>query len=1379
MSNARKTKMQLIEELKMLRRQNKALERRLSRSQSAVPVSGKRMKRTLAVAQPTTGIVRDAARQARDDLEFVVQERTAELMRANKNLAFLSKSATAFVGLDIGQDIYLTMATLLKELIGDAVISVHSFDAATGILTVRAIVGTEQDEKAITAAFGAMPVGQVFRVDDESLALFSSGKLHRVSGRPHDLVAGWAPEEVSRALEEQLNLNQVFTVGISNQGQVHGNVAIAPRQGTTLTDISAIETLVSQAGIALQRQQAVQARRESEALYRTMFETSPDGIVLSDLDGKVQACNQQCLNFFGVRQKEAFGRNPFEWIAPEDRARATVNSQILLVHGRTQDVEYVFVRQDGTRFVGESSSTLITDAQGKPSAVLRVIRDITARKEAEESLWQRAEELSVLNSLNRQISASLSPNRVADIALGGVVACVTPDLALLYLRQDDELVLQGVHLGNASLRHVPPEVKQVGQCLCGLAAGGEEAIYSVDIGADPRCTLEECKNAGIHSFAAVPLATGTETLGVLGVLGVASLSARDFSRQASFLEALAGQVAIALKNSLSYQQIQRYALELEHQIAERKRAEAQLQRSEEYFRALIENSTDVVTLIEPNGTIRYVSPSVMRVTGYAPAEVVGRSMLEFVRPEDRSSFATNFANAVRASGLAEKSSESKIRRKDGTWCVLESRISNLLQVPAVAGIVVIIRDVTQQKESEQALRESEERFRNVVQATNDAIILANVGGKVLFLNQAAERIFGYTVEEMVGQTVERMILESDRAGYRIGMQHLADTGAFLRGAHMGEQIAIRKNGERFPIEIAISQVQLGGTTALAAIIRDITERKRAEQALRESEERFRSIFENVTIDLYRTTPEGRVLMANPALLSMLGYSSFEELAQRNLEESGFEAGYSRQEFKRRIDEAGQIRGLESAWTRRDGTTLFIRESARAVCSEMGKTLYYEGTVEDITERKRAEQAERAQRMFAETLRDVTSALTSSLKTDEVLDRILANIERVVKHTLSNIMLVDDQGVAHILRSQGYAELGYAPPLETAQRNVLQTRGLGYMIQTGQPLVIADTQTFTGWVDPPGMSPMHSYVGAPIRVKGKVIGFINVGSAQPDSFSSADGERLLAFADQAAIAIENARLYQKEQDQLRDLKESQARLIQSEKMSALGRLTASIAHEINNPLQSVRSCLSLVEEELDEGGSADVMKQDLQIAAEEVKRIVRIVRQLREFYRPAREGIEPINLHSILQNVLDLVNKRLQHGNVMVERRWAEDLPVVQANPDQLKQVFLNLIINAADAMPQGGVLRISTRLDKLLKPGGDMAVPAARLEFSDSGNGMSAEELSHLFEPFYTTKAEGTGLGLAVSHEIIQALMGKITCTSEPGIGTTFTIRLPVWESES
>jgi len=233
------------------------------------------------------------------------------------------------------------------------------------------------------------------------------------------------------------------------------------------------------------------------------------------------------------------------------------------------------------------------------------------------------------------------------------------------------------------------------------------------------------------------------------------------------------------------------------------------------------------------------------------------------------------------------------------------------------------------------------------------------------------------------------------------------------------------------------------------------------------------------------------------------------------------------------------------------------------------------------------------------------------------------------------------------------------------------------------------------------------------------------------------------------------------------------------MSALGRLTASIAHEINNPLQSVRSCLSLVEEELDEGGSADVIKQDLQIAAEEVKRIVRIVRQLREFYRPAREGIEPINLHSILQNVLDLVNKRLQHGNVMVERRWAEDLPVVQANPDQLKQVFLNLIINAADAMPQGGVLRISTRLDKLLKPGGDMAVPAARLEFSDSGNGMSAEELSHLFEPFYTTKAEGTGLGLAVSHEIIQALMGKITCTSEPGIGTTFTIRLPVWESES
>jgi len=154
---------------------------------------------------------------------------------------------------------------------------------------------------------------------------------------------------------------------------------------------------------------------------------------------------------------------------------------------------------------------------------------------------------------------------------------------------------------------------------------------------------------------------------------------------------------------------------------------------------------------------------------------------------------------------------------------------------------------------------------------------------------------------------------------------------------------------------------------------DIDDRKRSYDALLKSEERFRTLFENSAIGLYRTAPDGRVLMANQAIVEMLGYSSFDELARRNLEESGFEPQYPRSDFKERIEREGRVIGLESAWTRSDGTTLFVRENATVVRDECGKSLYYEGTVEDITDRKRAEdelrKSEEHYRMLAETIND--------------------------------------------------------------------------------------------------------------------------------------------------------------------------------------------------------------------------------------------------------------------------------------------------------------------------------------------------------------------------------------------------------------------------
>jgi two-component system NtrC family sensor kinase len=217
------------------------------------------------------------------------------------------------------------------------------------------------------------------------------------------------------------------------------------------------------------------------------------------------------------------------------------------------------------------------------------------------------------------------------------------------------------------------------------------------------------------------------------------------------------------------------------------------------------------------------------------------------------------------------------------------------------------------------------------------------------------------------------------------------------------------------------------------------------------------------------------------------------------------------------------------------------------------------------------------------------------------------------------------------------------------------------------------------------------------------------------------------------------------------------------MAAIGRLAASIAHEINNPLQSIHNSLHL---SLHKGLDDNKRVEYLSMAQAEVRRLIEIVQRMLDFYRPSRGGAEHTDVNGVIENVLALAHKRLQHGNVCVHTRLAPDLPFVPVVPDQITQVFLNIAINAVEAMPSGGDLRLET----LLSEDGEWVL----IRFQDTGPGMSAEQIINLFEPFYTTKSDGTGLGLAISYGIVERHGGTIEVSSQPGQGATFVVRLPV-----
>ncbi len=265
------------------------------------------------------------------------------------------------------------------------------------------------------------------------------------------------------------------------------------------------------------------------------------------------------------------------------------------------------------------------------------------------------------------------------------------------------------------------------------------------------------------------------------------------------------------------------------------------------------------------------------------------------------------------------------------------------------------------------------------------------------------------------------------------------------------------------------------------------------------------------------------------------------------------------------------------------------------------------------------------------------------------------------------------------------------------------------------------------------------------------------------FREADTDMFQILARQAAAAIENARLYDEQRAYVRKIEDSQNALLQAEKMAAAGRLSASIAHEVNNPLQSVQNCLHLAgREEL----PADKRKEYFDMARSELDRLSITVQRMLDFYRPGVTKPEKVQLTELLNYVVNLTRKQLTERGILVKTELPGNLPMVMAVSSQIQQVFINLILNAFDAMPKGGNLRITGRVVN----GG------VELLFQDNGPGVQRDNQTSIFEPFFSTKDGGTGLGLTVSYNIIMAHRGTLDLVLNHGKGACFRVFLPIGE---
>lgn len=535
--------------------------------------------------------------------------------------------------------------------------------------------------------------------------------------------------------------------------------------------------------------------------YRVFFEESAAGMFITDQSWRFLAANQQWLTISGYSLEDLLGIDCTTIIDPQDLPRLPPPT-VILRQDHIVTREQCFLHKDGRRFLVEISQRSLADGN-----ILSVARDITKRKKAEAAAEERTGELSALQALGLAVSSSLSLDQVGKAALQGMLAAVGPDLAYLFLRDGDRLLLQEVAPAEAGQRLGEMPEHRVGECICGLTVREERSIYSRDIHSDSRCTWDECKNAGIHSFASLPLRAESE---IIGVIGLASMTDRDFEARAGFLEILAHQVSLALANARNYEAAQQ-------ELVERKSAEERLLQETIFSQTALDSLPGLFYLFDHEGRFLRWNTNFEKISGYSAKELAAMSPEDFFVGPDRETIRTAVMEVFKK---GESTAEAAFLARDRTTtpCFFTGRRFLLGGKLCLTGMGI---DITERKKAEAALQESEKKSRAIFERSPVGIILLDSQSTVLDCNEHFAGIFEVARERYLG------IKLLDRLPVGPMRDHLLVTMAG-EGIHRFEDSHISIfSGKQVYLSIISEKIT---PDLLIVVMTDITEQKQAATA---------------------------------------------------------------------------------------------------------------------------------------------------------------------------------------------------------------------------------------------------------------------------------------------------------------------------------------------------------------------------------------------------------------------------------------------------------------------------------------------------------------------------------------------------------------------
>ena len=663
----------------------------------------------------------------------------------------------------------------------------------------------------------------------------------------------------------------------------------------------------------------------------------------------------------------------------------------------------------------------------------------------------------------------------------------------------------------------------------------------------------------------------------------------------------------------------------------------------------------------------------------------------------------------------------------------------------------------------------------VVERMREGMIVLDAQGNIVDINPAVQYALGLSASEAIGQRAKDLFQAWPSLVER-----------YENTLEAQDEIDFGEGESQTWFELRMSPLVDNQDRLLGRVVtvRDITEKKRTEEALRLNEEKYRNIYENVADVIYETDNDGHLTSISPSVEKQGGFEP-EELIGRHVRDFFvFPEQYTALDTT--IMEHGSVNDFEALLRKKDGSNTFISITSHIIFDANGQAIATEGVLRDITERKQAE--ERIRQMNAElegrviertrqlqesnalltTLIETSIALNESLDLNEVLDRILVQAHKLVPAQGLNVMFVEGEH-ASIVRRVGYQGL------EKIEQNLLEFRFpiswpiFHKMYTTHRSIHIADTIHETGWQSIQSAEWVRSCIGVPLVISDETIGFLNASHSQPNFFDQKHVTILESLAHHASVAIQNARLLGELKKALETEQAMRNQLVQADKLAALGKMVSVIAHEINNPIQTVKNTFYLLEDQIIPGSPAI---EYLKMGSAEANRISDLVAQLRGTYASGSKAMVRVDVLELLTEVHDLLTPQLKKNKVEWCQMDGYPAYAVLAVRNNLKQVFINLCLNALEAMEvdQGGKLTVELHASSDGKRVG--------VDFHNTGPSISDEALPLIFDPFFTTKKKGTGLGLSISYDIIRNHQGKLLVKNAPGKGVTFTVWLPIVPGE-